>query len=112
MLPGTNRIVKTAGTGDEPTALNNEPLTIAGAALGTVGYMSPEQVRGEELDARTDLFSLGIVLYEMATGQLPFSGDTAALVFDGILHKTPKSPLALNPELPSEFSQSVSTTVL
>ena len=91
--------------------LNEDQLTSPGSSIGTVAYMSPEQARGEELDARSDLFSLGVVLYEMATGSVPFSGSTPAVIFDGILHSTPVPAKELNSRLPAAMENILAKTL-
>ncbi|HME12227.1 MAG TPA: serine/threonine-protein kinase, partial [Candidatus Acidoferrum sp.] len=91
--------------GETLSDLGPQLLTSPGSAVGTIAYMSPEQARGMELDGRTDLFSLGAVLYQMVTGKHPFPGSTSAVVFDNILHNAPTAPVLLRPGLPAEFER-------
>ncbi len=108
LAPEPKRVAEGVGVSSLPTASAEELLTSPGVAMGTVAYMSPEQARGEQLDARTDLFSFGAVLYEMATGRQAFSGNSVAVIHEAILNRTPSSPLRFNPELPADSERIIS----
>jgi serine/threonine protein kinase/tetratricopeptide (TPR) repeat protein len=110
---GLAKVASNSGSHSQMAAANtqtaaNEQLTSPGMAVGTIAYMSPEQVRAKELDARTDLFSFGAVLYEMATGSLPFRGESSGVIFAAILEKEPVPPVRINPDLPPELQHIIS----
>jgi serine/threonine protein kinase/Tol biopolymer transport system component len=111
LVPERQRVAETVGVYEGPLVTSEELLTSPGSTVGTVAYMSPEQVRGDELDPRTDLFSLGVVLYEMATGQQPSSGSTAGVIFHAILERTPVPPRSLNPGLPANLVEIINTAL-
>ena len=111
LVSDRRRVPEAVSASTQQTATSEELLTSPGSTVGTVAYMSPEQVRGEELDTRTDLFSLGVVLYEMTTGQEAFSGNTTGVIFHAILERTPTAVRTLNPGVPSKLEEIINTAL-
>jgi len=108
LSPRQARVAEAVGASGEVTAISEEHLTSPGSTMGTIAYMSPEQVRGEDLDARSDLFSFGVVLYEMSAGRHPFPGATSGVIFDAILNRTAEPPSGVNPEVSAEVERILS----
>src|ERR1035438_1502510 len=107
---GLAKILRSKNIGVDASTIEKS-LTTPGTAMGTVNYMSPEQVRAKELDARTDLFSFGAVMYEMSTGTLPFRGESTGVIFEAILSRTPVAPIRLNPDIPAELERIINKSL-